>query len=507
VEYNLENISTSNQITDTQSEWIRHRGQVEYKKGLVTPKVNMFFEDLKNRGGNMDTLISGSYRYEEVMPGISVGKADGLMFTGEVGFRRDDSLARGSIQHASNSVSHHYGLQFRGWKPLSSDIDLIVSDRSFTDLFKERWNKNSHSTLVRSQVRINPLEKGLESDWFYEVTTGRTSKYDRIFQRVPVGNGNYVYRGDMNGNNVVDYPDFQLTRFDGDYVLVSVPTGEFIPSVDLKTSGRIRINFNGFIDRTGIIGNVLSALSLETYARVEEQTDEPDRSRVYFLDFSRFLSDQHTIAGNNLITQDINIRENDPGWSLRFRYIQKKGLIQYALSKDRTYFREEAMRLKWRLVEGIANQTDIALKTDAQTADQQTFRNRFILSREIRTDWSYRPEQRLEIGFTLTLRDADNYDSVKSNNNDQTIRIVYSFMNRGQISAELTREDVVVSKFSFNLPYELTDGKSVGKSWLWRMNGEYKLSELLQLSVQYDGRSEKGKALIHTAKMELRAFF
>jgi hypothetical protein len=507
VEYSLEKISTTNSITETKGDWIRHRGRTEYVKGIFTPRFNIFFEDLENHGNDVDTLIAGSYRYQEILPGISVGDASKLLLTGEIGFRRDDSLAQGSVQRASVSVSHHYGLQFHGWRSLSSTLDLIVSNRSFTDLFKGRGNENLHSTLVRSQTRFNPLEKGIESDWFYEVTTGRTSKYDRIFQRVPIGTGNYVYRGDVNGNNIVDYPDFQLSRFDGDYILVSVPTGEFVPSVDLKTSGRVHVNFNGFIKPSGLIGSMLAPLSLETYARVEEQTGEPDRSKIYFLYFSRFLSDLHTIAGSNLITQDVNIHENDPGWSVRFRYNQRKGLIQYALSKDRTYFREQSARLRWRLVEGIVNQTDIFFKRDILSTDQQSMRNRSIISQEITTDWSYRPEQRLEIGFRLTLRNADNYDSVTENDNDQAIRLVYSFNGRGQLSAELTREDVVVNKFSINLPYELTDGKSIGKNWLWRMNGEYRLSELLQLSAQYDGRSENGRSPVHTAKMELRAFF
>jgi len=87
------------------------------------------------------------------------------------------------------------------------------------------------------------------------------------------------------------------------------------------------------------------------------------------------------------------------------------------------------------------------------------------------------------------------------------VRFVYSFAGRGQISAELIREDVVLNKINLVVPYELTDGKSVGKTWLWRMNGEYRLSELLQLSAQYDGRSENGRSPVHTARMELRAFF
>ena len=507
VEYNVERIATTNSIIETKGEWIRHRGCVEYRWGIFAPRLNAFFEILENRDQNVDTLSTGSYRYREALPGLSVGDPNTVLVTGEVGFRQDDSLAQGLLQSASRSVSHHYGLQFRSWKPLSSAVDLIVSDRLFTDVFKYRGNEDLHSTLIRSQTRVNPLEKGVESDWFYEVTTGRTSKYDRIFQRVPKGTGNYVYGGDINGNHFVDYPDFQLSRFDGDFVLVSVPTGEFVPSVDLKTSGRVRVNFGAFVDSAGLIGRMLSSLSLETYARVEEQSSEPDRSKIYFLHFSRFLSDQYTIAGNNLITQDVNIRENDPAWSLRFRYTQKRGLTQYALSRDRTYYREQAVRLRWQLVEGIVNQTDIFVRRDVQSADQYSPRNRSIFSREIKTDWSYRPEQRLEIGFRFTMREADNYDAVSANNNDQAVRFVYSFAGRGQISAELIREDVVLNKINLVVPYELTDGKSVGKTWLWRMNGEYRLSELLQLSAQYDGRSENGRSPVHTARMELRAFF
>jgi hypothetical protein len=58
-----------------------------------------------------------------------------------------------------------------------------------------------------------------------------------------------------------------------------------------------------------------------------------------------------------------------------------------------------------------------------------------------------------------------------------------------------------------SFPYELTGGRVAGKTWVWRSTFEYRVTQFLQASMNYEGRSEGGSAPVHNARAEIRAFF
>jgi len=507
VDYSLEEIESRNTLSDLAAGWLRQRGSAQYRLWIFTPSVKFANELLTNRGLATDTLSAGSYRFNEVYPGVVLGDPKDLYLAAETGWRWDDSLLAGSLERASRTFSQHYRGEFRDWNSLSSSLDLSIQKRTFKPAFIERKNSDAETILLRWNSQYNPLQRGLESEWFYEVATERSARLERVFQRVPKGTGSYVYLGDLNGNHTVDPADFQLSRFDGEFVAVTVPTDELVPVINLKASTRFRIAPEKIFSTPGGLGRLLSALSSETYLRVEEKSSQVDRSRIYLLHFSHFLNEETTISGSNLITQDLYVLENRPEFSLRFRYSQSNGLLQYALISERLYSREQSVRLKWQLVKEISNQMDYTIKRDILSSKEGGNRVRAVYSKTLNSDWSYRPEQSVELGFSIGLGDATNFDTTEASMNDQSVRLVFSFEGKGQLKAEMGREEVVLARGGTFPPFELTSGRIAGKTWLWNLSLEYRVTQFIQASVGYDGRKEADLAPVHTARAEVRAFF
>ena len=507
VDYDLEVIRSTNHLSDLSGSWFRHRGNASYTAGIFTPAFRYEGEVLRNQGLAVDTLRQGSFRFNEVAPRLSIENISSMSFNFEYGLRWDDSLFSGKLERASKTFTQRYGWQLQEWNALSSTFDLTVRNKKFTEAFHLRNNSDIETILLRSQTRFNPLNHGVESDWFYEVATERSAKLERVFQHVQKGTGNYIYLGDMNHNNIVDDQDFQLTRFDGDFIVVTVPTDNLIPVIDVKASTRFRVTFSKIFTSQNSFEKTLSALSSETYFRVEEKSSEPDTREIYLLHFSSFLNDQTTLAGSNLISQDVFIQENSPEFSARFRFLQRRGLTQFALQHERTYNREQSVRIRWQLVKEISNQVEFTHKNDNLLATQISNRSRFIISNSLSFDWSYRPEQSVELGFKFGVGQATNFDTTMADLNDQSLRLVYSFEEKGQTRVELSREEVNLDRGGIFLPFELTNGKVAGKTWLWRFGFDYRITQYIQASVSYDGRSEGGGSPIHTARAEVRAFF
>ena len=101
-------------------------------------------------------------------------------------------------------------------------------------------NLNSDGVLVRSETRYTPLQRAVETDLYYEFSNQRSARLERIFIRVAKGSGNYKYIGDVNGNGIVDENDFELTTYDGDYIVVYIPSDQLYPVADIKASVRLK---------------------------------------------------------------------------------------------------------------------------------------------------------------------------------------------------------------------------------------------------------------------------
>jgi hypothetical protein len=506
-QYGFELIKSRNDPAGLNASWTRQRGHLQYRQSFLLPGLEYSGELLNNRDGSSDTLRAGSFRSNELAPEISTDSLAALRLSAGFAWRWEDSLSDGALRRSATVLRQSYGGRIQEWNSISSSIDVTRQEKKFEALIGQPRRENLETLLLRWQTRIAPPGRGIESDLFYELATERSAKEERVFQRVPKGTGNYVYIGDANGNHAVDDPDFRLTRFDGDFVVFTLPADELVPVADLKTSARLRLNGDRLLAPDTWLNRVLGSLSTETYLRVEEKSTEPDRRQIYFLHLSRFLDDRTTLSGSNLVTQDLFVLEHNQEFSLRLRFSQRNSLNQFALSNERAFSNEQSVRIHWQLVKEIANQTDVVGKKDLISATTFSARSQNILSQTMNTDWSYRPEQQVELGFAFGTGRATNFDSTVAEMNNQSVRLTYSFSGRGQARAALTREEVHLSKPGSVIPFDLTGGRVSGQSWLWNMGFDYRITQTLQSTLAYDGRSEGGGQPVHTARVELRAFF
>ena len=162
------------------------------------------------------------------------------------------------------------------------------------------------------------------------------------------------------------------------------------------------------------------------------------------------------------------------------------------------------------MIQEMSNQTDLVNLDDNVNAPVFSNRRRGITGNSITTDFSYRPERNIEVGFKIKA--GRNEDILPENPtiidiNSQAIRFNLSFAGTGRLRVELERNELVANTTENFLPFELTGGNLLGKNYFWRLNFDYRLSSNLQSTVSYDGRLQGGGRAIHTARAEVRAYF
>jgi hypothetical protein len=508
--YNVEDVRSTDLQAGVESRWLRNKGSLEYTLFGITPGVRYEGENRRSGAPGTGNAGQGSFRFDNVSVFTRIAALGPLSAQAEFGWRTDNVFHNNGVVRESDAFTQTYSAHLREWQTISSSLDVTLRRRSYSPEFKLEGRQDIQTVLVRSNTRVAPLNRGIETDVYYEVSTEQASRLERVYVRVTPGSGNYRYIGDANGNGLADDTEFVLTRFDGDYVALTLPTDELTPIIDLKASARVRVTPLRFIDGDGVFSSIVRALTSETYVRAEEKSSERDLAQIYMLHFSRFQQDATTIAGSMLFTQDFHIFENKPTFSTRFRYSERRGLTNFSGGIERGYTRERSIRLRWQLVTEIANQLDLVSRTDRVTGTRSSPRLRDIESNGLTFDISYRPEQAMELGLKFDVSRAnDSYTlpGLRADLNAQTVRMVYAFQGSGQARAEFAREEVLLARGAETFPYELTGGRVAGKTWVWRGAFEYRITQFLQTSVNYEGRTEGGREPVHTARAEVRAFF
>lgn len=509
VEYNLDLVNSKTSIL--KSNWLRHKGNAYYSFWLLKPGFDFLAEDKQDKQTTKDSLLNGSLKYFEYSPYIELVEVSGFKALTRFSLRDDHLPFNGIMIKESRSKTYSFELNYSGIREINSNFVLTFRNKKYQEQLKEKGFLDNETILIRSRTKFNFWQRLLNGDLYYEVSTQKSARLQKVFVRVEQGTGNFIYLGDINNNGIADENEFEPTLFDGDYVQVTLPTDELFPVIDLKTSTRWKINFSELVDKKTFIGTVISPLSSETFWKIEENSRDVNYANIYLLKLSTFQNESTTIRGSNFVQQDIFIFENDQELSFRLRFTQRKALNEFSSGFERYYNRERSLRIKFRMVKEISNQTDIVNQIDNVSAPINSNRIREINSNNIISEFSYRPDKNIEVGFRIKAGRSEDTHPLKPtviDLNSQLLRFNYSFLGTGRLRVEIERNELLSNTTENIIPYELTNGNQIGKNYYWRLNFDYRLSSFLQTTISYDGRVQgSGGRVIHTARAEARAYF
>lgn len=508
VEYNLDLVNSKTSLL--KSNWLRHKGNTYYSFWLLKPGFEFLAEDKQDKQTSKDSLLNGSLKYFEYSPYIELLEVEGFRAVTKFSLRDDHLPFNGIMIKESRSKTYSLEINYSGIREVNTNLVLTFRNKKYEGLLKERGFLDNETILIRSRTKFNLWERLLNGDLYYEVSTQKSARLQKVFVRVEQGTGNYIYLGDLNNNGIVDENEFEPTLFDGDFIQVTLPTDELFPVIDLKTSTRWKINFSELVDKNTFLGRIISPLSTETFWRIEENSRDANYANIYLLKLSTFQNENTTIRGSNFVQQDFYIFENDQELSFRFRFTQRTALNEFSSGFERYYNRERSLRIKFRMVKEIYNQTDIVNQIDNVSAPVNSNRIRKINSNNLISEFSYRPDKNIEVGFRLKAgRSEDTHPETPTviDLNSQLLRFNLSFLGTGRLRIEIERNELLSNTTENFIPYELTNGNQIGKNYYWRFNFDYRLSSFLQTTISYDGRVQGGNRVVHTARAEARAYF
>ena len=280
---------------------------------------------------------------------------------------------------------------------------------------------------------------------------------------------------------------------------------QLYPTTDLKSNFRVHIdpkNLFGLQNPTNPIQTALANLSSESYIKIEETSTDTVPSDIYFFRLSHFRNDSTTINGIMEIGQDFNIMENNADQSYRLHYLERESAAQYNTGIESAFQVERSIRGRFRPSFEFSNETTITSTTDESSGDTLSVNPPHNTSSlGISTDWSYHPiGSKFDYGAVAALTRAVEHTyspELTALTEAFTLRTSYAIETRARIRAQIEYDNLnlsVIPTDTLSLPFALTQGKSVGVTWIWRIAIDYQFGSGIVTTISYDGRNEARRA-------------
>lgn len=513
IDYHATLVNSSDAALSNSGTWFTQTGLAQIRLGKMTPGFRIASEDRRLATTGTDSLWANSYRYVEYGPNLSVAQIFGIDLATDMYIRNESGITGGMMLPSSRSLTNDFSMKLNEANNFSSNLTLTYRKKTYTESFRNLGNSDNESFLSKWETSYAPLDRGVETNLFYQVTTERAARLEQIFWKVLPGQGQYIWiDGNHNGQVDITNPaDFQQVNFNGDYTLLTRPTTALYPVVTLQTNVRLGLTPEKFVKNDGSVANtVLRSLSSVTLWQIAENNQTTNVSDIYLLHLSKFLNDSLTLSGSQLFQQDLYLLQNNRDFSLRLRFLQNKSLNQYSILTERGYKREQSIRLRTKLTDIFYEELDVSLNDD-NVSTSYAERAHLISSNSIGSELSYKPDPNVESSFKVELSKAvDAFRSDLTNSmNTEILKVAYSILSKGRLTTQLERDEVLIENQQPNvyLPFELTQGFLPGQTYIVQLGLDYRINSFTQATANYTGRSQAGGAPINTMTAEVRAFF
>ncbi len=201
--FTVEHLPTHDSSIQEQAVWDRMSGEVSKSFRLGGDGLMLglkYGHELKQAtpfdtvGLAVDSMTLNSFEYKSISPIASITLGPKLTLSGSYEIRTDDSARNGLLTPISDAHTSHITASMFGLGGFSSNIDLTVRDKRYSDSTSYANNGGNQSTLLlRFEPRYTLASHGISADALYEISNQRAAQLQRVFVPVPAGLGQYYY--------------------------------------------------------------------------------------------------------------------------------------------------------------------------------------------------------------------------------------------------------------------------------------------------------------------------
>ncbi|MEO1416804.1 MAG: hypothetical protein AAFW00_16080 [Bacteroidota bacterium] len=468
------------------------------------------------------TLIPSNFQFWDVKPYLRYKAGKGTELDISFNYRFDREQVNGILLDKSKAYTGYVKARV---KPLPSwNIRTILSLRQLDVLdsvFAARGLENSRLVNVNLQTNYAPKNRLVFANLLYEVNAEQVARREIRFIQVNPGQGTHVWLDSLfNNDGIPDLQEFQIATnpLIADYIQALVPTRELVPATKLSLSGLVRWDLRKIISskRKGFLA-LARQTRLTSNLRITQYRSQGNDFASYLIDIGDPFADTSLINASYNQRHELSFFQNAPGGDVRFFYSENQSKL-FLLTGD---------EFRGRNFYGIRTRLNISRRAKSNQSLEIEYKrgNRFtqvpvneernfdILFDELTPtySWQFNRKFRLSGAYAYSQRVNQQGGLVEM----QRVREhKISFENKWNITGRntLTSRLELIQVIQTGSPnptvgYELRQGLQAGRNGIWQVFLTWFILKNVELNFIYDGRVSQQIPVLHSGKIQARAFF
>lgn len=512
VSYKQDWVNSSDDILAENGDWFRQKGNIgkEVISGL-TPYFGFEHENRAQRNSVTDSLLNSSFSFFELGPGFRFTKPS-LDIDASIYIRSEDGVLDNSLQHEATAIEQRLKLDYRPSQFVSTRNEVSVRSKSFTNEFELQGSTNRRGLLIRSVTSYEIPSEFLNGQLQYEANTERRALLQETYFEVGPELGQFVWIDD-NRDGVQQVDEFfpELSVNEGTFIKQFLPSDELFPVIDLKVRFRNEISPFKSLDFEEGFGGFLKGIQIRSRFDVSENSTTEELRDVYLLNLNTFRNDSTTVQGRLFWEKELDLFPDRQKFDVLLGYNENKTLNQRSSESLKQNSDLFYLNGSLRITNRTRLYTEFISSSNASLSNRLTSRNFDIKS------FSFNPGIETVINRSWQTDMSVSYASKEDRFPDEPVTAqILKFTNshraflwkRIQANARIELRNAKVEGSSSSLGnYELTEGTGTGTNLVWSVTGTYRVSDLIRLSFNYDGRTVEDRPDIHTTKLVISAVF
>lgn len=498
-----------NHRIDFNSYWQRLKADLSFHSKFLVPGYVYELDKNEERYKQNDSVRSSAMNFDEHKIYLQNADTSKTKFLVDYSYRVNNLPYEGAIRKRDQvqTVSGAFGRNFG-----ENNFNLTITYRNLENLFDSLKGKKEETVMARLDHNQYLFKKNVRSELTYYTFTGRELRREFIYLPVATGLGTHTWR-DENEDGVRDLNEFYeaINPDEKNFVKFFVPTDQYIQAYTSNFNYRLNIvtpqNW-----RTGIgIAKFLSRFSAISSWTIEKKTtSENVESRL--LPFVTDVFNPYIISFRESIRGTLFYNKAHSKYGLDLNYYSTKFKQPLTNGFELRTKEEYLFNTRLNIHNTLNTKLGIIFNQTEASSDYLTARNFLINGYKTTPEIAFQPRNNFRISTTYAYTFKDNLTNKEKNEiavfNEIAFDLKWTKLSNRtlQFSAKYTNinYDGVVNTAS---GYEMLEALRPGGNFGWSLNWLQKLSNGLQLSVNYEGRKSENQRVIHTGRMQVAALF
>jgi hypothetical protein len=457
-------------------------------------------------------LDSSSYRFYYTKSFMSIGDANSRGIKISYNKRIDDFANFNSLKKTIDIQEIEVTSNLnRGSNQL---VNVNLKYRDF-DVLDERLAKGDKSkrTLLGSIVHnASFLKGGFVTNSNYQVSSGQEPKVEFVFQKVQTLRGEYVYLGNdsIKNKNINDFR-YDPTNPLASYTRFSLANNEFSTTNNISFNQTFKIEPARWMKKDSLNNknkfSFLKKLNNNSLIRLANKFDG-NSSKFSYFNFN--ANDTSIVSYQRNIVSTTFFNRGGIKYDLAYVYKNNGAKINQVSGFEERSFFEHEFKIRYNVISSL----DILVNAGL---GEKNFQSKLFQARNFEMD-QQRGAIEVNYRFGTKLRVVGNYSITNSQQtindlenalkNDFTTTLNYRESKNGALDLSISTINIKYKGSNTSLiQYDILEGLQPGVNVLWMINYTRRLSKLIDLTLNYEGRKTGASAIINVGRIQAKATF